>query len=211
MSQIKAVLFDVDGTLLDTTEFILQAYEHTLVKGNHLKTDFREQMKVLFGQPLLDCYQALAPDGDHEELCILHDNWQRDNLHLVTPFPTVVNAVAALQKKGLKIGAVTNRLRESTLTILENAKVHDSMEVVIGYEDVKVAKPHPEGIEKAIKLLHVKPEETIMVGDSEFDIIAGKAAGVVTVGIRTGLHPEAMEAAKPDHVIDRMEELLRLV
>ncbi len=208
---IKAVLFDVDGTLLDTTEFILKAYEYTLHKHNSLKDEFRDQMVVLFGKPLIDCYKILAPDGNHDELCLIHDKWQNENLHLVQPFNTVHETVAELQKRGTRMGSVTNRLRESAITILGYSAIDKQMEVVLGFEDVVNPKPHPEGIVKAMEIMKVKPEETVMVGDSEFDIIAGNKAGVVTVGVRTGLHPEAMEAAKPDYVIDNMNELLAIV
>ncbi len=210
-SNIKAVLFDVDGTLLDTTEFILQAYEYTLHKYNFVTDQFRDQMVVLFGKPLIDCYKILAPDGNHEDLCLIHDKWQNENLHLVQPFKTVPETVDALQKRGVRMSSVTNRLRESATTILGYSAIDKQMEVVLGFEDVVNPKPHPEGILKAIEIMKVKPEETVMVGDSEFDIIAGKEAGVITVGVRTGLHPEAMEKAKPDYVIDTMDELLDIV
>lgn len=211
MTKIQTVLFDVDGTLLDTTEFILQAYEYTLKQFNYLKPDFRKNMITLFGAPLTECYKVLAPDGNNQELCVVHDTWQNENLHLVQPFPSVIETVEALQKKGSRIGAVTNRLRGSATTILGYSAVDKAMEVIIGVEDVINPKPHPEGILKAMEIMKVKPEETMMVGDSEFDILAGKEAGVITVGVRTGLHPEAMEAAKPDYVINRMSELIELL
>jgi phosphoglycolate phosphatase-like HAD superfamily hydrolase len=84
------------------------------------------------------------------------------------------------------------------------------MEAIIGFEDVINPKPDPEGLLKVAKMLHVTPEESIMVGDSEFDIIAGQKAGMRTVGIRSGLHPEAMEAAKPDYVFDEMYQITTL-
>lgn len=211
ITNMKAVLFDVDGTLLDTTEFILQAYEYTLKESQVHVPEIREKMKVLFGQTLMKCYETLVPGGDPAVLCDIHDTWQSSNLHLVKAFPTVVETVDLLRERGIRVGAVTNRMTTSSRTILAYSNLTEKMETIIGFEDVVHPKPHPEGVLKAISLLGVAPEETVMVGDSEFDILAGKAARAVTVGIRTGLHPEAMEQAEPDYVIDRMEELLAIV
>ena len=80
MSKINGVLFDHDGTLLDTTEYILQAYEYVLKKHNALQPDFRHKMKALFGKPLVDCYKELTPTANYKELCFMHSRWQAENL-----------------------------------------------------------------------------------------------------------------------------------
>jgi pyrophosphatase PpaX len=207
---IKAVFFDVDGTLLDTTTFIIDAYKYTLQQIGADVPNIDELMKRLFGIPLKKCYEILVPGHDPDILCKIHDEWQYKNLHLVTPFVTVAATIEYLQNKNIKMAAVTNRLRESAKTIMENDGI-TQMEAIIGFEDVVNPKPDPEGILKAVQLLGVTPEESIMVGDSEFDIVAGQKAGMRTVGIRSGLHPEAMEAAKPDYIFDEMFQITTII
>lgn len=211
MKTIKAVLFDVDGTLLDTTTFVLDAYKFTISQVGANVPDIDAIMKQLFGKPLTECYHILAPSHNNAMLCKIHDDWQYKNLHMVTPFATVAKTIEYLQKKDIKIAAVTNRLIASTKTILENSGMLSQMEAVIGFEDVINPKPDPEGLLKAAKLLQVDPAACVMVGDSEFDIIAGQIAGMMTIGIRSGLHPEAMEEAKPDHVVNEMYEMVEFI
>ncbi|MCX7996597.1 MAG: HAD-IA family hydrolase [Patescibacteria group bacterium] len=208
---VKAVLFDVDGTLIDTTEFILQAYEYTLDSENIHVPGVRKKMKELFGMPLLDCYRILAPDHDVARLSAIHNQWQAENLHMVGAFPTVAETVQSLKKNGLKVATVTNRARPSTIAILTESGIHEEIDLIIGFEDVKNPKPHPEGILKALLYFGLEPGEVVMIGDSEFDILAGKAAQVKTIGVRTGLHPEQMEASGPDHVVERIAEIQPLL
>lgn len=209
-SPTKAVLFDVDGTLLDTTTFIIDAYKYTLSHVGAEVPDIDTMMKELFGIPLRKCYELLVPDHDPDILCKIHDEWQYKNLHLVTPFKTVAKTIDYLQKKQIRMAAVTNRLRESAKTIMENDGI-TQMEAIIGFEDVINPKPDPEGLIMATKLLEVTPDETFMVGDSVFDIEAGKRAGMRTIGVRSGLHPEGMEAAKPDFIVDEMFEITHII
>jgi pyrophosphatase PpaX len=208
--QIKAVFFDVDGTLLDTTTFIIDAYKYTLQQVNADVPNIDELMKQLFGIPLKQCYETLVPEQNADIICKIHDDWQYKNLHLVTPFKSVAQTIDELQKRNIKMAAVTNRLRESAKTILENGNV-TQMEAIIGFEDVINPKPDPEGLLKAADMLNVSPEESVMVGDSEFDIFAGQKAGMKTIGVRSGLHPEGMEAAKSDYIVDEMIDILSII
>lgn len=86
MESVRAVLFDVDGTLLDTTEFIYGGFDHTLAAHGHPSMERVRYARVM-GKPLEICYAELAPGCDSVLLCETHRTWQAGNLHLSTPYP----------------------------------------------------------------------------------------------------------------------------
>jgi pyrophosphatase PpaX len=211
MKPLSAVMFDVDGTLLDTRDFVMKAYDYTLdyVSAQPDKALRDDLLKKLFGKPLTECYEVLVPGGDIVQLCRIHDEFQNNNLSMVLPFPNVARTIAHFKGRGVKVAAVTNRYRSSTETILEVQGLDVMMDYVIGFEDVANPKPHPEMLHKTLTYFGVEPDEAVMVGDSEWDIQAGRNAGTRTVGVRTGFHPEVMERENPDFVFDDMFEMTR--
>src|SRR5258708_372795 len=99
--KIQAILFDVDGTLLDTTEFIFQAYEHTLELHN-LPVFPREKLSDVIGQSLESIYQRLAPQHDYLLLCEVHRKFQEAHLNLSFPFEGAEKMLSELHKNKIK-------------------------------------------------------------------------------------------------------------
>ena len=211
MKQPDVFLFDIDGTLLNTEVFILKAYEYTLSSIGSKAYDNKELMKTLMGRPLEECYHTLAPDHDFKHLAQIHNTWQASNIQMVQPYPSVHSLMQELHKKKKKIAAVTNRTRLSTLHLLKVTELDTYMQAVVAFDDVTKGKPDPEGINKALAELDESPVNAVMVGDSEFDIIAGRNAGTRTVGVTTGFHVDALKASKPDYIYDDIGEVLLLL
>lgn len=210
MTRLTAICFDVDGTLLNTSEFVQRSYEYVL--GTILPpADHREQLRRMFGKPLDVCYQELAPGFDPVPLMKLHDEFQERNMDLVQPFEDVESTLLALKARGIAVAAVTNRKRDSTITLLEVSDLTKHIDLVIAIEDVVNPKPHPEGVLKALTHFQQQPESAAMVGDSEFDIMAGKGANTRTIGVTTGLAPELMKQEEPDYVFDSIRDILTLL
>ena len=92
---IRAVLFDVDGTLLDTTEFIYQGFDHALTLAN-LRPRTRAEYATVMGKSLAATYELLVPGCDAEALCEVHRSWQDRNLHLAMPFPDAALVLLSL-------------------------------------------------------------------------------------------------------------------
>lgn len=211
MKPIKAVLFDIDGTLIDSDSFVLQTFSYVLQSINSSIAEKQSVVRTLMGRTLEDMYATLAPDHDVNELCELHRNWQRHNMHMAKPFASVPSLLSTLQEKHIAIGAVTNRMHESAGMLLELNNLTQFFSIVITPEDVRKPKPHPEGIQKALEHMSVGPNDAIMVGDSEFDIQAGKHAGTITVGVTTGIHTAPMLSQHPDHIFDDIGEVLTVI
>lgn len=203
---IQAVLFDIDGTLLDTKEFVYQAYLHTLEKHG-IKNFSREYIESLGGRTLEEYYSILAPEIEFELLRESHRIFQSENMHLSGSFPGAPELLTALKKKGYQVAAITSRARDVVIETLEKAKIHQYFDLIIAIEDVSQAKPDPEGIFKALEFFKVKHSEALMVGDNEVDIQAGKRAGVQTVGVSFGFAGSNITKFQPDFVIDSLSEL----
>lgn len=207
---IQAVLFDMDGTIIDTTEFIYQAFEYTLKTHGHSAVS-REDLAKLMGLPLTDTYQRITLLKEVQHLFTTHDQFQRRNLQLAAPFPHAIATIKTLRKHGIKTAVVTTRGKASTMLTLEKQQMVWLFDAIITFEDVSAPKPDPEPVLKALQLLEVNPAQAMMVGDTDLDILAGHNAGVKTVGVTYGFQGEKIKEAHPDHVIDSIEELVPII
>lgn len=210
MSQkFSTILFDVDGTLLDTSEYVFGAFNYALAKnGEKLVT--KAQVDAVMGTALPMCYEIFAPNGDNIKLRAFHKEFQINNAHLSKPFPETLKVLTALKRKKLKLGAVTNRSNTAHQT-LEAANLLKLLDVVITAEDVKNPKPHAEPLLKAISNLGVPKDEVLYVGDTEIDIQTGKNAKIKTAGLTNSFIGEKMKDFEPDYLLKDLEDLLVIV
>lgn len=182
MSERVVACCDVDGTLLDTKEFILQAYEYTLAEFG-CDPCTREILSTMMGKPLKECYGILAPDQNVDCLVEAHRLFQDQNLHLAVPFSNTLSSLEDIKSKGGLIAAVTTRSSRNSIKTLELTRVLPFMDTVVSGEDVSFPKPHPEPVLKALSNLDLSGENAFMIGDTIEDVNCGKAAGVATIGV----------------------------
>jgi pyrophosphatase PpaX len=211
MNSITAILFDIDGTILDTTEFIIQATEHALSTLGY-KVSERALIAKTVGVHFPEYYFLLAgKDADTDKLIEEHRAFQYENYHLVRPFPGAFDTLKSLHEKGYKLAAVTTRSRKTSYQTLADAGIFELFDTVVYWEDVKEHKPHPEPLFKALELLDVVPENTVMVGDSHLDIEAGKNAGTKTIRAAYGFHKDNLHTPEPDVIIQDIRDLLKIL
>lgn len=213
IKNITAVVFDVDGMLLDTREFIFSAYEDTLLRAGHAVPS-RDIISKEIGKSLEACYLSFAPDGDITALCLAHDTFQNtpEKIQLITAYPGVHEMLQQLKDAGLHLAVFSSR--KLTLTAsLEHAGIADFFEIIVQGDEVTHHKPHPEGLFKALAGLGVKPDHAVMIGDAAVDILAGKAASVAkTIGITHGFGTEQeLKATKPDHLVANPAQITQLL
>ena len=208
---LQAVIFDADGTILDTRELIFQAYEHVLSLHGYEMPE-REKITGFGGLSAAQTYDHFAKDHDAKELTLIHRAFQNERLDLGVAYEGLHDLLAKLQAADLKIAICTSR-GPNVLPLLESAGVKHYCASIVHFEMVTNAKPHPEGILKICDEISVSPSRVVMIGDSAEDIGAGKAAGTAfTIGITHGFGSrDVLEAAGADYIVDHLSEILPLV
>lgn len=206
----KAVLFDIDGTILNDFDFIYSAVKHA-IETHRYPYPLEEDLKKAMGKPLLEFYMIILPMADSEALAKTHHEFQQKNFHLIKAFPKVKQTLKDLKEAGFLLAAVSNRSRGSLIPSLKLTKIYKFFDVVVTADDVVNPKPHPDHLLTALKYLKVKPANAFIVGDTDKDIAAGKSAGVKTVGVTYGFLGKDIEKHQPDFVIDNIEELLKIL
>lgn len=205
---IRSVLFDLDGTTIDTNELIIVTLQHVLQQHCNL-TLSREEVIAQMGGPLSDQMRHFSGRDDVDDLVKAYReyNYARHD-EMVTLFPGVLDAFRRLSAAGLKLGIVTNKGRTSTARVLKQFGLRPHVGSVVTIEDVERPKPHPEPMFKAMGELGVKPEETIMVGDSPFDLLSARDAGVRPIAVGWSLKPrELLVESGAWRIIETMDEL----
>ncbi|SRR5258708_7552898 len=211
MQGITVILFDIDGTLLDTSEFILQATEHALSTLGKPIPD-RSVMSKNVGKAFHDYYSSITGPGEHvEKLMKLHRSFQLVNLNLAKSFSGAFEVLKKLHKKGYKIAAVTTRSKKTSSQTLEDCGILSFFDVVISGEDAHALKPDPAPLLLALERLGEAPEQTVMIGDSHLDIEAGKNAGTKTIRATYGFHKDKLHDPEPDFFIDNINDLLKIL
>ncbi|WP_027409910.1 pyrophosphatase PpaX [Anoxybacteroides tepidamans] len=209
--KIRTILFDLDGTLIDTNELIIQSFLHTLETYYPGKYK-REDVLPFIGPPLYDTFAALDETRTEEMIATYRAFNYAKHDELVKEYETVYETIEALYKNGFQLGVVTTKINATAIMGLKRTKLDPFFRCVVGLDDVKNAKPHPEPIFKALELLNSKPEETLMVGDNYHDILAGKQAGTKTAGVAWAIKGrEYLEKYEPDFMLEKMSDLLTIL
>lgn len=208
--KFEAALFDIDGTLLDTEEFVFQAFKHAVMthKGREIT---RNDFSSVVGKPLEECYILLEPNYDPKKLAQTHKQFQAENLHLSAAFANSVSVLRKLSKAGVKIGAVTTRYSDTLKKTLDLAGIFTFFDVIISGEDVTNFKPHPEPVLAALEKLVLSADQAVMIGDSDVDILAGREAGTKTIGVTYGFHGEKIRESNPDYLVDDIFDVIPFI
>lgn len=212
-SPIRAVLYDFDGTLADTTELVMNCYRHTM--STHLgHTPPDEEWLRGFGTPLEGQLARFARSAE-ERVAMLktYEDYQAEHSHrLMVPFPGALRTVEALKERGLPLAIVTSRYRESTILGMDVCGITRFFDLIIAPEDVRNPKPHAEPVLVALERLGAQASEALFVGDSPHDMASGRSAGVRTGAALWGPFPlSRLEEEHPDFLLERQEDVLDLV
>lgn len=210
-NKITTVLFDLDGTLIDTNELIITTYLHTLEKYFPSKYQ-REDVLPFLGPTLHEVFGNMDPDRVEEMVSEYRAFNLANHDELVKEFEGVLETVKTLKERGYKLAIVTTKRHDVSLKGLRLMKLEDYFEVIVAYDHVEKVKPDPEPIFKALEQLGSTPEESIMVGDNFHDILAGKNAGTATAGVAWSIKGrEYVAKYEPDYMLENMKDLLTIL
>ncbi|HCQ7059642.1 phosphoglycolate phosphatase [Klebsiella oxytoca] len=234
LHNIRGVAFDLDGTLVDSAPGLtaavdnaLYALELPMAGEERVVTWIGNGADVLIQRALTWARQERAtlraaqgkPSVDHDDIpqaeqqAILRKLFDRYYGEVAEEgsflFPAVADTLGALHAKGLALALVTNKPTPFVAPILSSLDIAKYFTVVIGGDDVKNKKPHPEPLLMVAEKLGLAPAELLFVGDSRNDIQAAKAAGCCSIGLTYGYnYGEPISLSEPDYIFDQFNELL---
>lgn len=210
----KTLLFDLDGTLLDTYNIILASMRHT-INGIAGKSYSDHELMSLVGTPLYDQMLKLGDGGEERatELTALYRE-HNDAIHDegVSVFEGIPQALQELERRGYRMGIVTSKRHHMAVQGLRVCGIERFFQIVIGSDDWPEHKPQPGPVLHGAELMGADAAECCYIGDSPFDIQAGNAAGCTTIAVTWGMFSaEELAAENPDHVATAPAELLGIL
>ena len=207
---IKTVLFDLDGTLIDTNELINESFKHTFLKYGYSFTD--EEIGDFNGPPLRETFNKLNSDLAEEMIKTYRQHNFANHEAYIKVFPNVERTIQVLLENNIKIGIVSAKMRPGVNLGLEVTGLSKYFDTIISIDDVRHPKPHPESVFKAMKKLDAKPAATIMVGDNYHDILAGQDAGAQTAAVAWSAKGKGyLQQYNPTYMLEDMSDLIKIV
>ena len=211
--KMKLIIFDFDGTLADTRQLIIKTMQQT-IQALDLAPRTDDQCAAMIGLPLKQAFTDLIPMSDEMgDLCVdtYRQIFNENNATYVIPtFPNVIDTLLRLSAEGYTLTIASSRSRKSLLDFVHTMHLEAIFPYILGADDVTHAKPHPEPVLQTLETFGCSPEETLVVGDTKYDIEMGRRAGTRTCGVTygNGSRRELQEAGA-DYLIDDFEEILK--
>jgi pyrophosphatase PpaX len=207
--RFSVVLFDLDGTVIDSGAIILASMRHAAKEVLGLEPPDEELMAAVGGPGLEAQMRALSPDRVDELVTVYraHNEPLHDTLVCCAGMEDVL---VRLKDEGRRLGIVTAKRRATVELAFDAVPLGHVFDTVVGGDETTRHKPDPDPLLLALERLGAQPDDTAYVGDSPFDVRAAKAAGVHAVAVTWGgIHArERLEREEPDAIVDTAEELL---
>ncbi|GAF14006.1 pyrophosphatase PpaX [Bacillus sp. JCM 19046] len=208
---INTILFDLDGTLIDTNELIIRSFIHTLEEDYPGKYT-RETVLPFIGPSLYETFSSINATKTDQFITKYRQYNHKHHDELVVIFPGVLEGIKQLHAQGFKLAIVTTKISQTALMGLKLTGLDRYFDVLVGLDHVQHEKPHPEPLFKALEQLQSTPDKTLMVGDNSHDIEAGKNAGTKTAAVGWAIKGRSyIESLEPDYILDSMTDLIHIV
>lgn len=212
-SPIQHICFDLDGTLTDSINTIFQAtvktLEHLNIPNNLSIAEFRK----IIGYHFQDMFDSLnIPVADFEEYITIYKSYYSQLMDLSSVFPSVAETLKSLKDMEIKISLCTTKVQDQADKVVKSFQIDEFFSLVLGRRENIANKPSAEPLLFICNELNVKPENTLMVGDTELDIRCGKSAGAKTCAVSYGYRElKIIKEENPDYIINDITELINLV
>jgi pyrophosphatase PpaX len=201
------ILFDLDGTVVDTVVLIRESHRHAVrtVLGQELSD---ERLVANVGKPLLEQMEAFSPERA-DELYRVYREWNHAHTaELIASYDGITELLMRLTAAGRQLGLVTSKSRDAVELAFASLPVGNYFDIVVSADDSERHKPDPEPLRVALDGLGRTANGGCYVGDSPFDIQAGQRAGMATIAVTWGFFGRTdLEAVRPDIVCDTATEL----
>lgn len=217
----KAVLFDMDGTLVNSVELFAKFLGHLCLldgKNPDVRVGDRtynvsriDELREIFPGQQHEIYEAIGYSWPRDKVKLdnAHEEYMRDRL--ASLYPGIAKIITQLDSSRCRLGIVTSNSKNITERRLDIYGIRDKFQGVVCYEDVKNPKPHPEPVTKCLSLLGVSEGNAFYVDDLFIGIMAGKAAGVKTIAVTWGLGTyDSLANENPDYIAESVSDLERI-
>jgi pyrophosphatase PpaX len=210
LSDIAGVLFDLDGTLIDTVDLIHRSFDYAVrtVLGRKLS---RSELLQNMGRPLAVQMRCFSRSKVNELLEAYNEHNLVQHDKYISAYPGTADTLAWIKsEKKMRMGVVTSKKRDLCLRGLEITGLRNFFEAIVAMEDTSHHKPDPQPVFLALEQLELQPSQSVFIGDSPFDIVAGNRAGVFTGAALWGpFAPALLRAEQPDFELHDIADLRR--
>jgi phosphoglycolate phosphatase len=209
----KAVIFNLDGTLVDTAPDLWRATNHVLTSAGRSEVSL-DQVRAFVGygarKLIARGFGATGSALRTEDIEPLYEkfvayygaNIARDS----EPFPGCIALLDRLKAKGVLIGICTNKLEGLSVRLIEALGLTSYFAAIVGPDTIGIAKPDPAPYREALRRMGAESARSLLVGDSETDVLTARAAGVPVIGVTFGYTPEPIESFRPDALVSNFSE-----
>lgn len=206
----RAILFDLDGTLIDSIELIVRSFQHAT--ATHLGAPLpREEIIPTIGRSLAGELERIAPGNGAALLATYRTFMFANHDEFVTVYPGIFEMLAAIRTRGIPTGIVTSKARLSAAPSFERFLLDREMAVIVVEDDTARHKPHPAPLLHAAAALDLPPTACWYIGDSTHDMVAARAAGMTGIGAAWGPYPRADLEPLADAIAETPGDVLALV
>lgn len=211
----RLAIFDFDGTLVDSAPGIVDVMRDVIVEYE-FPSDLVAQWQHLIGVPLLRQMEILFPERSsdfHEEVANRYRAIYDTKVIEICPlFPGLKDMLGTLANADILITIASSKRRYLVETVLEYHNLSSYFKMVVGSQEVANHKPHPESVHTTVDSLKVPHDNTVVIGDSIFDLEMAQNAGVDAIGVTTGIHTrEHLQKSSPRHIVTGLHEVLPLI
>lgn len=213
----KLVIFDLDGTLLNTIADLAGSTNHALEKLGYPIHALNEY-NFMVGNGINKLFERALPEGEKTEENILRVRqefvpyYDKHNADESCPYPGIPELLEALQAKSLQLAVASNKYQAATEKLITHYFPNIKFTVVFGQREGVQVKPDPTIVEEILRIADVQKEEVLYVGDSGVDMQTAINAGVTSCGVTWGFRPRTeLESFHPDYIVDKAEEIEKLL
>jgi HAD superfamily hydrolase (TIGR01509 family) len=212
---IRLVIYDLDGTLIDSKEAIVESFNRVVEELGEEACP-AESIGEMIGLPLTEMFQRVLPEKKHDRIQAC---WDRFIVIYADVGPRKTRILPGVEetlkhfKDGVYLQSIATTKRGDVAShLLSDLGLRDYFDLVLGINDVAAPKPAPDIINLTLKRLDVKPKESVLVEDTTIGLEAGKKAGVHTIGVTTGTHDRMKLATlNPNYIVDGLQELTHIL
>jgi phosphoglycolate phosphatase len=211
----RLLIFDLDGTLVDSQGAIARSFNVALATGGHDAVDHARVHRMI-GMPLVDMFVACLDPAHHDAIPAYIVAYREHHGTVEIPrlavFPGVVETLSTCRKAGLSIAVATNKNQQAADQVVELRGLRKLVDFVLGGDVLAEAKPHPAPVLYLLERFGRSPHEALVIGDSDYDMMMAAGAGVAACGVTYGAQSEAsLRSAGAAYLLERMLDLLPII